>query len=230
MSIRVLLADDQDLIRTGLRLFLSTQDGIEVVGEAQNGVEAVERAAELGPDVVVMDVRMPVMDGVTATARLTASDCEHAPRVLILTTFDLDDYVYGALRAGASGFLLKDAPRDRLTEAIRVVDAGDALLSPTITRRLIREFAARPPLPLRRSPLLDTLTQREREVLVSVAHGLTNAEIAEKLVVTEATVKSHLGRVLTKLAARDRVQLVILAYANGLVSAVDTFNDTHENM
>lgn len=221
MSIRVLLADDQELIRIGLRLFLDTQDGIEVVGEAQDGAEAVARAAELRPDVVVMDIRMPVLDGVAATARLTAPGRDHTTRVLILTTFDLDEYVYGALRAGAAGFLLKDAPRERLVEAIRVVHAGDALLSPTVTRRLIREFAARPAAAVRRSPLLDALTPREHEVLILVARGLTNGEIAARLVVTEATVKSHLGRVLTKLAARDRVQLVVFAYTNGLVTAAD---------
>ncbi|MEO3929297.1 response regulator transcription factor [Micromonosporaceae bacterium B7E4] len=219
VSIRVLLADDQELIRTGLRLFLDTQDEIDVVGEAQDGAEAVARAAELRPDVVVMDIRMPVLDGIAATTRLTAPGRDHTPRVLILTTFDLDEYVYGALRAGAAGFLLKDAPRDRLLEAIRVVDAGDALLSPTVTRRLIQEFAARPPIAVRPSPLLDSLTPREREVLILVAHGLTNGEIAEKLVVTEATVKSHLGRVLAKIGARDRVQLVIFAYANGVTAA-----------
>jgi DNA-binding NarL/FixJ family response regulator len=219
VSIRVLLADDQELIRTGLRLFLDTQDEIDVVGEARDGEEAVVRAAELRPDVVVMDIRMPVLDGVAATARLTAPGRDHTPRVLILTTFDLDEYVYGALRAGAAGFLLKDAPRDRLLEAIRVVDAGDALLSPTVTRRLIQEFAARPAVAAQPpSPLLDTLTPREREVLVLVARGLSNGEIAATLVVTEATVKSHLGRVLTKLGARDRVQLVVFAYANGLAT------------
>jgi DNA-binding NarL/FixJ family response regulator len=218
VSIRVLLADDQELIRTGLRLFLDTQEGIDVVGEAQDGAEAVARAAELRPDVVVMDIRMPILDGVAATAQLTAAGRDHTPRVLILTTFDLDEYVYGALRAGAAGFLLKDAPRHRLLEAIRVVDAGDALLSPTVTRRLIQEFAARPPAAVRPSPLLDSLTPREREVLILVARGLTNGEIAEKLVVTEATVKSHLGRVLAKVGARDRVQLVIFAYANGVAA------------
>jgi DNA-binding NarL/FixJ family response regulator len=219
VSIRVLLADDQELIRIGLRLFLDTQDGIDVVGEAQDGEEAVTRAAKLRPDVVVMDIRMPILDGVAATTRLTAPGRDHTPRVLILTTFDLDEYVYGALRAGAAGFLLKDAPRDRLVEAIRVVDAGDALLSPTVTRRLIQEFAARPPTAIRPSPLLNSLTPREREVLILVARGLTNTEIAEKLVVTEATVKSHLGRVLAKVGARDRVQLVIFAYANGVAAA-----------
>lgn len=218
MSIRVLLVDDQELIRTGLRLFLDTQDGFEVVGEAQDGEEAVARAAELRPDVVVMDVRMPVLDGVAATARLTTPGRDHTPRVLILTTFDLDEYVFGALRAGAAGFLLKDAPRDRLLEAIRVIAVGDALLSPTVTRRLIQEFAARPAVAVRPSPLLDSLTTREREVLVLVARGLTNTEIADRLVVTEATAKSHLGRLLAKVGARDRVQLVIFAYANGVVA------------
>lgn len=221
MSIRVLLADDQELIRIGLRLFLDTQDGIDVVGEAENGRDAVARAAALRPDVVVMDVRMPVLDGVAATARLTAPGREHIPRVLVLTTFDLDEYVYGALRAGAAGFLLKDAPRERLVEAIRVVHAGEALLAPTVTRRLVREFAARPVTAVHPSPLLDTLTPREREVLVLVARGLSNGEIAERLVVTEATVKSHLGRVLTKLGVRDRVQLVVFAYTNAVVTAAD---------
>lgn len=223
--IRVLLADDQELIRVGLRLFLETQDGIEVVGEASDGEEAVVRAAQLRPDVVVMDIRMPVLDGVAATARLTAPDRDHITRVLILTTFDLDEYVYGALRAGAAGFLLKDAPRERLVEAIRVVHAGDALLSPTVTRRLIQEFAARPAVAVRPAPLLDRLTPREREVLVLVARGLTNTEIAERLVVTEATVKSHLGRVLTKLEARDRVQLVVFGYEHGLVAPTDQVYD-----
>jgi len=219
VSIRVLLADDQELIRIGLRLFLDIQDGIEVVGEAAEGEAAVVLAAELRPDVVVMDIRMPVLDGIGATARLTAADRDHVPRVLILTTFDLDEYVYGALRAGAAGFLLKDAPREQLAEAIRVLHAGDALLSPTVTRRLIEEFTARPAAAVAPSPLLDRLTPREREVLILVARGLTNTEIAEELVVTEATVKSHLGRVLAKLEARDRVQLVLVAYAAGLVTA-----------
>lgn len=221
MSIRVLVVDDQELIRIGLRLFLDTQDGIEVVGEAQNGQEAVERAATLRPDVVIMDVRMPVMDGVTATARLTATSDDHPPRVLVLTTFDLDEYVYGALRAGAAGFLLKDAPRERLVEAIRVVHSGEALLAPTVTRRLIEEFAARPVAAVRPSPLLETLTPREREVLELVARGLSNTEVADEMVVTEATAKSHLGRVLTKLQVRDRVQLVVFAYANGVVTPAD---------
>jgi DNA-binding NarL/FixJ family response regulator len=219
VSIRLLIADDQELVRTGFRLFLQTQDGLEVVGEAGDGREAVERARELRPDVVLMDIRMPHMDGVEATARLAEAGIEPPPRVLVLTTFDLDEYVFGALRAGAAGFLLKDASRERLVEAIRVVHGGDALLSPSITRRLVEDFAARtdplePP-----SALLDELTPREREVLVLVARGLSNGEIAERLVVTEATVKSHVGNVLLKLGLRDRVQAVVFAYEHGIVVA-----------
>jgi DNA-binding NarL/FixJ family response regulator len=219
VSIRLLIADDQELVRTGFRLFLQTQDGLEVVGEAGDGREAVERARELRPDVVLMDIRMPQMDGVEATARLAEAGIEPSPRVLVLTTFDLDEYVFGALRAGAAGFLLKDASRERLVEAIHVVHGGDALLSPSITRRLVEDFAARtdplePP-----SALLDELTPREREVLVLVARGLSNGEIAERLVVTEATVKSHVGNVLLKLGLRDRVQAVVFAYEHGIVVA-----------
>jgi DNA-binding NarL/FixJ family response regulator len=218
VSIRLLIVDDQELVRTGLRLFLETQDDLEVVGEAGDGAEAIERARELRPDVVLMDIRMPGMDGVEATARLTAAGIE-LPRVLVLTTFDLDEYVFGALRAGAAGFLLKDAPRERLLEAIRVVHDGEALLSPSITRRLIEDFAARtdplePP-----TTLLKQLTPREREVLVLVARGLSNSEIAGRLVVTEATVKSHVGSILMKLDLRDRVQAVVLAYEHGIVTA-----------
>lgn len=210
-----MIVDDQELIRIGFRLFLQTQDGMEVVGEAADGLEAVARAAELRPDVVLMDVRMPRMDGVEATARLTAAD--RPPRVLILTTYDLDEYVFGALRAGASGFLLKDAPRERLLEAIRVVHQGDALLSPSITRRLIEDYADRTD-PVRPSPdLLTALTPREREMLLLVAQGLSNQEIAARLVVTEATVKSHVGSVFAKLHLRDRVQAVVLAYEHGIV-------------
>jgi DNA-binding NarL/FixJ family response regulator len=219
VSIRLLIVDDQELVRTGFRLFLETQDGLEVVGEAGDGREAVERVRELRPDVVLMDIRMPHMDGVEATARLAEAGIEPPPRVLVLTTFDLDEYVFGALRAGAAGFLLKDASRERLVEAIRVVHGGDALLSPSITRRLVEDFAARtdplePP-----SALLDELTPREREVLVLVARGLSNGEIAERLVVTEATVKSHVGNVLLKLGLRDRVQAVVFAYEHGIVVA-----------
>ena len=221
MSIRLLIVDDQELVRTGFRLFLDTQDDFEVVGEAGDGEEAIRLARRLRPDVVLMDIRMPRMDGVEATARLTAAEIEQSPRVLVLTTFDLDEYVFGALRAGAAGFLLKDAPRERLIEAIRVVHGGEALLSPSITRRLVGHFAARtdpiePP-----AELLDELTPREREVLVLVARGLSNGEIAGRLVVTEATVKSHVGSVLLKLGLRDRVQAVVFAYEHGIVVAGD---------
>ncbi|GAA1797610.1 response regulator transcription factor [Actinomadura chokoriensis] len=226
MTIRVLIVDDQELIRIGFRLFLQTRPDLEVVGEAADGHEAVARAAELRPDVVLMDVRMPRMDGVEATARITAADrpptdepdsTARPPRVLILTTYDLDEYVFGALRAGASGFLLKDAPRERLLEAIRVVHQGEALLSPSITRRLIEDYAGRTD-PVRPSPdLLSALTPREREMLLLVAQGLSNQEIAARLVVTEATVKSHVGSVFAKLHLRDRVQAVVLAYEHGIV-------------
>ncbi len=222
MSIRVLIVDDQELVRTGFRLFLETQPGLEVVGEAADGREAIDRVRQLRPDVVLMDIRMPNMDGVEATARLTSGAIEPAPRVLVLTTFDLDEYVFGALRAGAAGFLLKDASRERLVEAIRVVHDGEALLSPSITRRLIEDFAARtdpiePP-----AAVLAELTPREREVLVLVAHGLSNTEIAARLVITEATVKSHVGSILLKLGLRDRVQAVVFAYEHGIVVAGET--------
>jgi DNA-binding NarL/FixJ family response regulator len=221
VSIRLLIVDDQELVRTGFRLFLETHDDLEVVGEAGDGAEAIERARQLRPEVILMDIRMPRMDGVDATARLTSAGIEPPPRVLVLTTFDLDEYVFGALRAGAAGFLLKDAPRERLVEAIRVVHGGDALLSPSITRRLIEDFAARTD-PLEPPPaLLGSLTPREREVLVLVARGLSNGEIAERLVVTEATVKSHVGSVLLKLGLRDRVQAVVFAYEHGIVVAGD---------
>ena len=219
MSIDVLIVDDQELVRTGFRLFLETQPGLTVVGEAGDGEEAIERVRELRPDVVLMDIRMPTMDGVEATAKLTSGAIEPAPRVLVLTTFDLDEYVFGALRAGAAGFLLKDAPRERLIEAIRVVHSGEALLSPSITRRLIEDFAARSDPIEPTAAVLAELTPREREVLVLVAHGLSNAEIAARLVVTEATVKSHVGAVLLKLGLRDRVQAVVFAYEHGIVVA-----------
>jgi DNA-binding NarL/FixJ family response regulator len=221
VSIRLLIVDDQELVRTGFRLFLETQDDLEVVGEAGDGEEAIERARRLRPDVILMDIRMPRMDGVETTARLAAARIEPPPRVLVLTTFDLDEYVFGALRAGAAGFLLKDAPRERLVEAIRVVHGGEALLSPSITRRLVEDFADRTD-PLQPPPaLLEALTPREREVLVLVARGLANREIAERLVVTEATVKSHVGSVLMKLGLRDRVQAVVFAYEHGIVVAGD---------
>ncbi|HEY8472196.1 MAG TPA: response regulator transcription factor [Natronosporangium sp.] len=216
--IRVLIADDQGMVRTGFSVFLGAQDDMEVVGEAADGAEAVRKAAELKPDVILMDIRMPVLDGLAATRQILDGAGEDAPKVLILTTFDLDDYVYEALRAGASGFLLKDASAQQLAEAVRVVARGDALLAPGITRRLIREFArlGAPRAPRRAN--LAELTDRETEVLRHVAHGLSNSEIAERLVVSEQTVKTHLGRILAKLRLRDRAQAIVYAYETGLVS------------
>ena len=212
--IRVVVADDQALVRGGFRLILQTQPDIEVVGEAADGREAVTSAQQLRPDVVLMDIRMPGMDGLEATRRLMTT--QNPPRVLMLTTFDLDEYVYDALRAGASGFLLKDRPPEELVQAVRVVAAGDALLAPTVTRRLIEEFAHRPGA--RAAPTaLEELTDREREVLVLMARGRSNAEIAGDLFVAETTVKTHVGRVLHKLGLRDRAQAVVLAYESGLV-------------
>jgi len=211
--IRVLLADDQALVRAGFRMILKAEPGIEVVGEAGDGAEAVSRAQELEPDVVLMDVRMPEMDGIEATRRIVGND--DAPRVLVLTTFDLDEYVYEALRAGASGFLLKDAPEDQLLAGIRIVSDGGSLFAPTVTRRLIERFAGTPPSAL--LPDLSELTPRELEVLGLVARGLSNAEIAEALVVSEHTVKTHVAHVLRKLDLRDRVQAVVLAYEAGIV-------------
>ena len=210
---RVLVVDDQTLVRTGFRVILASEPDITVVGEASNGREAVEQAQLLRPDVVLMDVRMPVMDGIDATRRIVGS----GPRILILTTFDLDEVVYGALRAGASGFLLKDAPANQLVEAVRVVARGDALVDPGVTRRLIAGFARWPPHQ-ERPPELTGLTEREMTVLRLVARGLSNREIAGELVVAEATVKTHFGRILQKLGLRDRVQAVVLAYEVGLVS------------
>ncbi|MEV4622957.1 response regulator transcription factor [Asanoa sp. NPDC049573] len=219
MSIRILIADDQELVRTGLRLVLQAYDDLDVIAEAGDGQEARDLAEKLRPDVVLMDVRMPRMDGIEAVALLTAAHLDPPPRVLMLTTFDLDEYVFGALRAGAAGFLLKDASRERLVDAIRVVNAGEALLSPSVTRRLIEEFAKRRD-PLRISdPGTTALTPRERETLGLVARGLSNIEIAQRLFVTEATVKSHVSSVLTKLGLRDRVQAVVFAYEHGLVVA-----------
>lgn len=212
--IRVVLADDQHLVRTGLRMILAAVDDVEVVGEAADGHEAVAVCAEQHPDVVLMDVRMPGLDGIDATRAVVAS--EDPPRVLVLTTFDLDDVVYDALRAGASGFLLKDAPEERLVTAIRVVAEGGSLFAPSVTRRLIEEFArAREDRPAPAS--LDALTDRETEVLRAVARGLSNAEIGSELYVSENTVKTHVARILMKLGLRDRVQAVVLAYESGLV-------------
>jgi DNA-binding NarL/FixJ family response regulator len=215
--IRVLLADDQTLVRSGFRMLLERTDGVEVVGEAADGAAAVEQARALDPDVVLMDVRMPVMDGLEATRRVLAPGGR--ARVIMLTTFDLDEYVFEALHAGASGFLLKDVEAEELRHAVRVVAAGEALLSPSVTRRLISEFVSRPGRDRPPPPALDELTGREREVLVLVAGGLSNAEIAERLVISPATAKTHLGRILLKLGARDRAQLVMLAYESGLVRA-----------
>ena len=216
MTIRILVSDDQALVRSGFRLILEAHDDLVVVGEAANGKEAVELARHTSPDVVLMDVRMPEMDGIEATREICAQKGD-APRVIMLTTFDIDEYVFDALRAGASGFVLKDVDRHGLIEAIRVVADGNALLAPSVTRRLIDDFARRP----NRAPLdavLDQLTARERETVLLVAQGLTNAEIAAELVVSEATVKTHVGHILTKLSARDRVQIVIAAYELGLVA------------
>ena len=221
MNIRVLIADDQSLVRAGFRMILETEPDLEVVGEAADGEEAVEVSRRERPDVVLMDVRMPNVDGLEATRRILDGTTE-GPRVLILTTFDLDEYVYEALRAGASGFLLKDTPPEELVSAIRVVARGDALLSPTITRRVIAEFVRRPPDSVRRPPPeLDELTSREREVLLEVARGLSNAEIAKALWVSETTVKTHVARILMKLRLRDRVQAVVFAYETGLVQPGD---------
>jgi DNA-binding NarL/FixJ family response regulator len=214
MSVRVLIADDQALVRAGFRRLLEAEPGIEVVGEAGDGLHAIELARRRAPDVVLMDIRMPTLDGLEATRRLLASGA--AARVVILTTFDLDEYVFDALRAGASGFLLKDSPPEQLIAAIHVVAEGEALLAPPITRRLIEQFARRPP-PRAAAERLAELTPRELDVLRLLARGLSNAEIAAELVLGEATIKTHVAHVLTKLALRDRVQAVVLAYETGLV-------------
>jgi len=213
--IRVLIADDQALVRGGFRLILDAQKDIEVVGEAADGHEALALARELEPDVVLMDVRMPDLDGIEATQRLLESN--RSPRVLMLTTFDLSEYVYQAMKAGASGFLLKDVRPEQLAEAVRVVAAGEALLAPAITRRLIEEFVHRPPPGARAPAELAQLTDRELEVLKLVAQGHSNAQLAASLVLSEATVKTHLTHILAKLNLRDRVQAVVLAYESGLV-------------
>jgi DNA-binding NarL/FixJ family response regulator len=213
--IRVVVADDQELVRAGFCVILDTADGITVVGEAANGAEAVALAAQQRPDVVLMDVRMPEMDGLEAARLITGEPS--APKVVMLTTFDLDDYVYAALRAGASGFLLKDSPRADLIAAVRAAAAGDALLAPSVTRRLIEAFARRPPETSPSPSQLASVTARERDVLMLLGRGRSNAEIAAALFVSEATIKTHVGSLLAKLGLRDRVQAVILAYETGLI-------------
>ena len=215
MSIRVLIADDQELVRTGFRMILNAAEDLEVVGEASNGLEAVGLARSLLPDVVLMDVRMPELDGIAAAREIVAGGGANAPHVLMLTTFDLDEYVYDALRAGAGGFLLKDLPATQLVSGVRTIAGGDALLAPAITRRLIEEFTGPPAEP---PPGLDALTPRELEVLRHVARGLSNAEIAAELIIGDATVKTHVTRLLMKLNLRDRVQAVVLAYEAGIVT------------
>ncbi len=215
MTTRVVVADDQGMVRSGFSVLLNAQPDIEVIAEATNGEEAIARAAELRPDVILMDVRMPVLDGLQATRIITAM--ADAPKVLVLTTFDLDDYVYEALRSGASGFLLKDASARELADAVRLVAAGDALLSPGVTRRLIAEFARMGAPRSPRREHLNGLTERESEVLALVARGKSNAEIADLLVVAEQTVKTHVSRILMKLGLRDRTQAVVFAYETGLI-------------
>ena len=219
MTIGVVIADDQALVRGGFCVLVDTAAGMEVLGEAKDGTEAVALAREHHPDVVLMDVRMPVQDGIEATRQIKEDDDTASVKVLILTTFDLDEYVYAALRAGASGFLLKDTTPEKLLDAIRVVASGEALLAPTVTRRLIEAFTARAEPAFIAPAVLDTLTDREREVLREVSRGLSNTEIAERLHMSAATAKTHVSRLLTKLAARDRAQLVVVAYESGLAHA-----------
>ena len=220
MTIRVVLVDDQQLVRAGFRMVLDSQADLEVVGEAGDGDEAVRVVVETAPDVVLMDVRMPGVDGLEATRRITAAG--ERPRVVVLTTFDLDEYALSAIKAGASGFLLKDAPPEEMLQAVRTVHAGDAVIAASTTRRLLEQFALLQPTELRRPrAALDVLTPRERETLVEMAHGLSNTEIAARFVVSETTVKTHVGRILAKLAVRDRVQAVVVAYESGLVRPGD---------
>ena len=216
--IRLLIADDQALVRSGLRMLVASADDMEIVGEAATGLAAVSLTSELLPDVVLMDIRMPEMDGVEATRRICADSATQDVRVLVLTTFDLDEYVFSALRAGASGFVLKDTDPDDLLEAVRVVAAGEMLLAPALTGRLVAEFVRQPSADRGVPSDLAELTEREREVLTLVGHGLSNTEIGAELFISPATVKTHVGRVLQKLAARDRAQLVVIAYESGLVT------------
>jgi DNA-binding NarL/FixJ family response regulator len=213
---RVLIADDQALVRAGFRMILDAEDDLDVIGEASDGAEAVRLASELRPDVVLMDIRMPELDGIEATRRVAELGTDPPVRVLMLTTFDLNEYVYEALRAGASGFLLKDVPPEQLAAGIRIVAQGEALLAPSITKRLIQEFARATPVVPTPPKGLDELTARELEVFKLVARGLSNAEIAQELIVSETTVKTHVARVLMKLGLRDRVQAVVLAYESGV--------------
>jgi DNA-binding NarL/FixJ family response regulator len=217
MTIRVLVVDDQELLRTAFSSLIRAEDDMDVVGEAADGAEAVRLAASASPDVVVIDIRMPTMDGIEATRQISSSPDTPSPRILILTTFDLDEYVFEAMRSGASGFVLKSRPLEELLTAIRVVAAGEALLAPSVTRRLIAHFASQPQSPAKRRSDLEHLTEREREVLRLIAQGLSNAEIAQSLHVSLPTAKTHVSRILAKLGARDRAQLVVVAYESGLV-------------
>ena len=217
MSIRILIADDQSLVRTGFRMILDAEPDIDVVGEAIDGREAVDKAKAAKPDVILMDIRMPELDGIEATRRIVAEGGEDAPKILMLTTFDLNEYVYEALRAGASGFLLKDVPAEQLADGVRVVAAGEALLAPSVTRRLLSEFAQVRPRDAAPPPAFEELTPRELEVFRLIARGLSNAEVAQELIVSETTVKTHVARVLMKLSLRDRIQAVVLAYESGII-------------
>ncbi|MEV4774967.1 response regulator transcription factor [Microbacterium sp. LTA6] len=219
MTISVLIADDQAMVRAGFAALLDAHEGIQVTGQASNGLEAVTLSARLDPDVILMDVRMPELDGIEATRRILGPSypAAHVPRILMLTTFDIDDYVYDALQAGASGFMLKDALPEELVHAVRVVAGGDALLAPSVTRRMIEQFAGHRPRSPRSETVLNGLTEREREVLVLIGQGKSNGEIAKELFIAEQTVKTHVGKVLAKLDLRDRVHAVILAYDTGLV-------------
>jgi DNA-binding NarL/FixJ family response regulator len=222
MTITCLIADDQEMVRIGFSAWLTAQPGLAVVGQAADGAEAVSKSRQLHPDVVLMDVRMPVMDGLEATRQiLDIPPGQHRPRVLVLTTFDLDEYVYEALRAGASGFLLKDAPVDQLVHAVRVVAAGDALLAPSVTRRLIADFTRQHPANWRPPRTLGPLTAREQEILRLIARGLSNTEISDTLTISEQTTKTHISHILAKLNLRDRAQAVIVAYETGLITPRD---------